>query len=129
MKLGRFIVDTHVHSQRHAAGAALPGSTDSAALGRAMSRIEAYDNSPRLIYDMECYDVDMCIVEPAFGMTNENNLAQVEKHPERSAAHCNAKKTRDRAMAGEIEGTTGAALEELEGYLKTGQLVGSGGGV
>ena len=129
MKLGRFIVDTHVHSQRHAAGAALQGSTDYADLGRAMSRIEAYDNSARLMYDMDCYGVDMCIVEPAFGMTNENNLDQVERYPERFAANCNAKKTRDRAMAGEIEWTMEAALAELEGYLKTGKFVGIGEGM
>lgn len=129
MKLGRFIVDTHVHSQRHAAGAALQGSTDYGDLGRAMSRIEAYDNSARLIYDMDCYGVDMCIIEPAFGMTNENNLDQVERYPERFAANCNAKRTRDLAAAGEIEWTIEAALEELEGYLKTGKFVGIGEGM
>ena len=36
MKLGRFIVDTHVHSQRHAAGKALKGSKDYSDLGKAM---------------------------------------------------------------------------------------------
>jgi hypothetical protein len=32
-----------------------------------------YDNSARLLYDMECYGVDMCIISPAFGMTDEIN--------------------------------------------------------
>ena len=68
MKLGRFIVDTHVHSQRHAAGKTLKGSTDFKDLGHAMHQIEAYDNTPRLIYDMDCYGVDMCVIEPAFGI-------------------------------------------------------------
>ena len=49
MKLGRFIVDTHVHSQRHAAGKALKGSKDYGDLGKVMGMMEAYDNSPRLL--------------------------------------------------------------------------------
>ena len=48
MKLGRFIVDTHVHSQRHAAGKALKGSRDFADLGHAMYNIEAYDSAIRI---------------------------------------------------------------------------------
>ena len=128
MKLGRFIVDTHVHSQRHAAGAALKGSKDYGDLGKVMNQIEAYDNSPRLLYDMECYGVDMCIVEPAFGMTNENNVAQMKKYPDKFACNCQAKKTRDLAVAGEIEWTIQAACDELEALLKTGNYVGIGEG-
>ena len=88
MKLGRFIVDTHVHSQRHAAGSALKGSKDYGDLGHAMFHIQAYDNSPRLLYDMECYGVDMCILEPAFGMTNEINVEQMKKHPDKFVCNC-----------------------------------------
>ncbi|GAF82254.1 unnamed protein product, partial [marine sediment metagenome] len=33
-KTGRFIVDTHVHSQRHAAGGSLKGSKDYGDQGR-----------------------------------------------------------------------------------------------
>src|SRR4030042_153539 len=111
--IARFVVDTHVHSQRHAAGAALKGSKDYGDLGKVMNQIEAYDNSPRLLYDMECYGVDMCIVEPAFGMTNENNVAQMKKYPDKFACNCQAKKTRDLAVAGEIEWTIQAACDEL----------------
>ena len=45
LKLGRFIVDTHVHSQRHAAGKAMAGSNDYRDLSKAMYGIEAYDAS------------------------------------------------------------------------------------
>lgn len=128
MKLGRFIVDTHVHSQRHAAGAALKGSTDYADLGVVMREIEAYDNSPRLLYDMDIYDVDMCVIEPAFGMTNENNVAQVKKYPDKFVANCQAKGTYDAAMRGDIEWTIQAACDELEALLKTGNFVGIGEG-
>jgi predicted TIM-barrel fold metal-dependent hydrolase len=128
MKLGRFIVDTHVHSQRHAAGKALAGSKDYAKLGQVMGQIEAYDNSPRLLYDMECYGVDMCVIEPAFGMTNENNVDQMKRYPDKFVCNCSAKRTRDLAMAGEIEWTIEAACQELEELLSTGNYVGIGEG-
>lgn len=126
MKLGRFIVDTHVHSQRHAAGPALKGSRDYGDLGKAMVQIEAYDNSPRLLYDMECYGVDMCIVEPAFGMTNETNLEQKKKHPDKFACNCWPQEYRNRALRGEIEWTINGFCEELERLLQTGEYVGVG---
>ena len=105
MKLGRFIVDTHVHSQRHAAGKALKGSKDFDKLGQVMGMMEAYDNSPRLLYDMECYGVDMCIIEPAFGMTNQTNVDQVKAYPDKFAACCWPKEYQDRCAAGEEEWT------------------------
>ena len=46
LKLGRFVVDTHVHAQRHAAGKALKGSKEYSDLGHAMFNIQAYDNTP-----------------------------------------------------------------------------------
>lgn len=126
MKLGRFIVDTHVHSQRHAAGAALKGSKDYGDLGRVMHQIEAYDNSARLLYDMANYGVDMCVIEPAFGMTNETNVAQTKKYPDKFVCNCQALKTKNRAQNGEIEWTIEAACEELDELLSTGNYVGVG---
>ena len=125
-KIARFVVDTHVHSQRHAAGKALKGSKDYGDLGHAMDKIEAYDNSPRLLYDMECYGVDMCVIEPAFGMTNETNVAQVKEYPDKFVANCQAKETRDKAARGEIKWTIDAACEELDALLATGKFVGIG---
>jgi len=129
--IARFVVDTHVHSQRHAAGTALKGSKDYGDLGRAMSQVNAYDNSARLIYDMERYGVDMCILQPAFGMSNEISLEQVRKHPDKFVANCQAglKHTRDKVAVGEIEWTIEAALEELDALLKTGSFVGIGEGM
>ncbi|MFC1949386.1 amidohydrolase family protein [Chloroflexota bacterium] len=129
--LARFVVDTHVHSQRHAAGKALKGSKDYGDLGRAMRDVEAYDNSPRLIYDMERYGVDMCIIEPAFGMSNEIQVEQMKKYPDKFACNCQAgtKHTRDRVATGEIEWNMDTALQELEDLLKTGNFVGIGEGM
>jgi hypothetical protein len=39
-----------------------------------MSGLVPYNNSLRLEYDMDCYGVDMCVLLPAFGMTDELNL-------------------------------------------------------
>jgi predicted TIM-barrel fold metal-dependent hydrolase len=131
MKLGLFIVDTHVHSQRHAAGAALDGSKDYGDLGRAIQQVDAYDNSARLLYHMQTYGVDMCILEPAFGMSNEINVEQVKKYPDKFVANCQAgtKHTRDRVEAGEIEWSIQVVLEELDALLKTGNYVGIGEGI
>ncbi len=136
MKPGRFIIDTHVHPQRHAAGPELrkqgkevPREMKYRDLSKVMMGLKAYDNSQRLLYDMKCYDVDMCILCPAFGMTNEINLDLVERYPDKFVAICNPKKTADRAVAGEIEWTMEAACAELDELLSTGKFVGIGEGM
>ena len=48
-------------------------------LAQIMPKLVTYENSKRLLYDMECYGVDMCILHPAFGMSNEVNLELVPK--------------------------------------------------
>ena len=126
MNIGRFVVDTHVHSQRHAAGAALKGSKDYGDLGKVMGQMEAYDNSPRLLYDMERYGVDMCIIEPAFGMTNKTNVEQVKKYPDKFAACCWPKEYQDRCAAGEEEWTIDGFCDALAKLLATGDYVGIG---
>ena len=126
MKVGRFIVDTHVHSQRHAAGAALKGSKDFGTLGKVMGQMDAYDNSPRLLYDMECYGVDMCVLEPAFGMTNQINLEQKAKYPEKFVLNCWPRDYQKSVQAGEVEWSIQGFCAELEKMLKTGEYVGVG---
>jgi len=131
MKLGRFIVDTHVHSQRHAAGGQLKGSKDYGDLGRSIMQVDAYDNSPRLLYDMETYGVDMCIIEPAFGMSNELDVELCKKYPDKFVANCQAgtRHTREKVEAGEMDWNIKVVLEELESLLKTGNYVGIGEGI
>ena len=136
MKLGRFIIDTHVHAQRHAAGPEFkkrgldhPKKIRYKDLAELMPYLETYDNSRRLLYDMACYDVDMCILHPAFGMSNDLNVALVEKYPEKFVALATCKETIDRARAGEIEWTIEAAVEELDRLLSTGKFVGIGEGM
>ena len=136
VKLGRYIIDTHVHAQRHAAGPEFKklGLTDYdkidyRELAKVMPSLETYDNSKRLLYDMDCYGVDMCILSSAFGMNNDINMALVEQYPDRFRALAYPKETADKAMTGEIEWSMEAAVEELDRLLSTGKFVGTGEGM
>ncbi len=135
MRLGRFIVDTHVHSQRFAVGKEFAERFKDADVLRyndladAISTATPYDNSKRLVYDMDCYDVDMCVLLPAFGMTNELNLALVEKYPQRFVAVCSPTETARKAHTGEEPWTVEAAARELDELLATGRFVGVGEGL
>jgi predicted TIM-barrel fold metal-dependent hydrolase len=135
MKLGRFVVDTHVHAQRFAVGAELakahadPGQIRYDELATAIRRATPYDNSARLLYDMACYDVDMCVLLPAFGMTNELNLQIVDANPDRFVAVCGAMETARRAIRDEEPWSAAAAAAELDALLTTGRFVGLGEGM
>ena len=129
MRLGRFIVDTHVHAQRFAAGPRLGGSTRYQDLASVMREMEAYDNSARLLYDMERYGVDMCVLLPGFGMSNELNAQLVERYPEKFVACCGAVETAKAVLRGEMEWSAEAAAQELDRLLSTGKFVGIGEGI
>ena len=136
MKLGRFIVDTHVHAQRFAAGAGLrekmkkeSSEASYSELGQVIRQLEAYDNSPRLLGDMDTYRVDMCVLLPAFGMSNELNMELVEKYPDKFVAVAGAMKTSKAAARGEAEWTPEAAAQELDELLATGKFCGIGEGI
>ena len=136
MKLGRFIIDTHVHAQRHAAGPEFkkmglkdPKKIKYKELASVMRHLVTYDNSKRLLYDMACYQVDMCILHPAFGMSNDLNVEMVERHPDKFVALAAAKDLADKALEGDAEWTIEAACEELDQLLSTGKFVGIGEGM
>ncbi len=135
MKAGRFVVDTHVHAQRFAAGRALRDRGVDAQsaryddLGQVIRDLQPYDNSPRLLYDMDCYRVDMCVLLPAFGMTNTLNVELVKQHPDKFVACCNASETSSAARRGEIEWTAQAAADEIDRHLSTGLYAGVGEGM
>ncbi len=127
-------IDTHVHAQRYAAGAQLSKMNPKSEGGRyndlaqAMRMIQSFDNSERLLYDMDCYRVDKCVLLPAFGMSNEINMELVEKYPDKFVACCTAMKTQRKAMSGEEPWTVEAAVKEIDELLATGKFVGIGEG-
>ena len=126
---GRFIIDTHVHAQRHAFKWKERGIKPNwAKLAEGMPQAEAYDNSPRLLYDMEIYGVNMCVIMPAFGMTDEIDAEIVKAHPDKFVSLCGGtaylKKVREGTVKYSIEGL----CEELDRLLSTGLYVGLGEG-
>ncbi len=135
MKLGRFVVDTHVHSQRFAPGkdsfknAKAKGHLSYNDLAAVIATAEPYDNSDRLLFDMDCYGVDMCVLLPAFGMTNELNLALVERHPDKFVAVCSATETLQKCRDTGEPWSAKAAAEELDKLLASGKFVGIGEGL
>jgi len=128
-------VDTHVHAQRFAAGPELRKKASAGShisyndLARSISTATPYDNSERLLYDMDCYGVDMCILLPAFGMSNELNLQIVQANPGRFAAVCAPTGTLRRAFEADEPWSAEAAAKEVDALLETGAFVGIGEGL
>ena len=87
------------------------------------------DNTSMLLYHMEKYDVDMCILKIASGMSNRVNAALVEAHPDKFIAFCSDAETQIKSQAGEIPWTIETAVEEIENNLKTGLFKGIGDGL
>src|SRR5574340_118427 len=100
MAIGIFVVDSHVHGQRHAfrfKERGIKPDYATLAMGMPSAEVEVYDNSPRLLYHMERYQVDVAILIASFGMTNELNVEMMDKHPGKFMALCNAVATQHRA--------------------------------
>jgi predicted TIM-barrel fold metal-dependent hydrolase len=127
---GIFVVDAHTHGQRHAYGFQEKGEkADYAALSMGMSRIQAYSNAPRMLYHMDRYQVDVCVLMPAFGMTNEINAEIVKEYPDRFIAVAMDVKTRQRVMNGEKKYSVDDSLQELDELLSSGYFKGIGEGM
>ncbi|MFC6724798.1 amidohydrolase family protein [Halobium palmae] len=129
MKLGRFVVETHCHAQRHAAR--MQGEdADYGDLAEKMTTavpseeaeddddVVVYDNSDRLLRDMDTYDVDVCVLLPGvFGFTNEINQEILEENPDEFVAAAWSVETMKAAQRGEEEWTMEAACEEIDEWL------------
>jgi predicted TIM-barrel fold metal-dependent hydrolase len=126
---GIFTVDTHVHAQRHAFKFQEKGmEPDYGKLGADMPKSIVYDNSERLLYHMDRYSVDVAVIFPAFGFTNEIDLQIVDKHPERFVALASDVETSQRHVSGEKEWNIEDSIEELDKLLATGKFRGIGEG-
>lgn len=121
---GRFVIDTHVHAQRHAFKFRERGMKPNyAALAEGMAtdaNVDVYDNTPRLLYDMERYVVDMCVIMVGYGMTDELNAEIVKKHPDKFVAMCCASAYRQKVNRGEAEWSIKDLCRELDQLLSTG---------
>ncbi|MFQ5517193.1 MAG: amidohydrolase family protein [Acidimicrobiia bacterium] len=132
--MGRLVVDTHVHAQRFAMSAEFRDAAASSPmvsyndLADEISRAAPYDNSHRLVADMGVYGVDMAILLPAFGMTNDLNVEIIERHPGRFAAVCAPVRTARRALVEGIPWSAAEAAREIDDLLASGKFVGTGEG-
>ena len=60
---GRLVVETHAHAQRAAVGFKERGIKPShGQMYAEVSQTTWYDNSERLLFDMERYGVDVCVI-------------------------------------------------------------------
>ena len=127
---GIFVVDTHTHAQRHAyqLQAREEAQSEFSALGMGMSHTTTYDNSPRMLYHMDRYSIDVAVIMPAFAMTNAIDAQIVREHPDRFVALAWDVETQAKARAG-IPYSIDAAVQEIREAFDTGMFVGIGEGI
>ncbi len=125
---GRFVIDTHVHAQRAAIKWQDRGlKPDWVALSKLRAESQAYDNTPRLLYDMERYGVDMCVLNPYLDPAIDIDI--VKRYPNKFVLMYGgafyAQKVKSGAEKWSIEGL----CKDLDEQLSTGLYVGIGEGM
>lgn len=115
MKMGRFVVDGHIH----------PGKKDhpdaNSKIKGINTMVEEADNSDLILLDMDAYGVDMGIILPSMiGTTNELHAQIVRNNPTRFRSMCVDCQTRLKAAKGEKEWNIDDAIKELDEALSWG---------
>ena len=124
---GIFTVDTHTHGQRHAVRFQKRGVTpDYATLSNEMTAgATIFSNAPRMLYHMDRYSIDVCVLLPAFSFTNELNAQIVKEHPDRFVAFCSEQETRKSGKPWNLKDS----VENLDRLLSSGLYKGVGEGL
>jgi hypothetical protein len=120
---GRFVIDTHVHAQRQAAKFRKTGvKPEYSKLGgmMTMGEVDVFKNEGRLLYDMERYGVDMCVIMPAFSMTDEINAELVKQYPNKFIAQVGATDYVMKVKQGKEKWSIPKLCEELDRLLTSG---------
>jgi hypothetical protein len=127
---GRFVVETHAHAQRAAVGFKERGIKPShGQMYSEVSQTTWYDNSERLLFDMERYGVDLCVIMSgglARGSDNDLDLKLAEKYPDKFVALCYPTTFLRRVAEGKEKWNVEGAVREVEERLKTGKYKGIG---
>ena len=87
------------------------------------------DGGKKLLYHMDKYGVDACVLKTGANGKNDPNIELVKQHPDRFVAICNDVETHRRAVAGEKPWNVEDSVKELDELLATGQFVGIGEGL
>ena len=130
VKIGRFVVDAHIHGSTLYKPAKKPGANEPFS-NKIWSEVEPYDNSELVLWDLDAYGVDMGILKPSFaGTLNEMQAQMVDDHPTRFRALCSDQTQRLKCVRGEAKWNIDTALEEIENALTSdwgkGRFVGVG---
>ena len=110
MKIGRWVVDGHIHSGKKDAHA--PHANPEHGI---FAEVVPDDSSGWALFDMDAYGVDMGILLPSFtGTTKELYGDMVKKHPDRFRTCCMDTTARIKAARGEKEWTIEDAIKEID---------------
>jgi predicted TIM-barrel fold metal-dependent hydrolase len=122
MKMGRWVVDGHIHCGKKDHKA--PGTDGAAPAGElnlatfAGGEVVGVDSSAWALYDMDAYGIDMGILLPSFtGTTKELYGDMVKKNPARLRSCVMDTTQRIKAARGEKEWTIKAAIQEIDEAL------------
>ncbi len=109
MKMGRFVVDGHIHCGKKDA------AKEDSPIAGIQSVVESEDNSDMALFDMDVYDIDMGILLPSFtGTSNELYADICRRHPDRFRTCAIDTETRLKAVRGEKAWNIDDALKELD---------------
>jgi predicted TIM-barrel fold metal-dependent hydrolase len=110
MKIGRWVVDGHIHC-----GKTDEAKSDTATRESRVTEVVPADNSDFAIFDMDAYGIDMGILLPSStGTTNEMHAAMVRKYPDRFRSCCMDTTLRMKCTRGEAEWTIEEAVREID---------------
>src|SRR4030042_3234505 len=85
-----------------------------------MGEVDVFKNEGRILYDMERYGVDMCVIMPAFSMTDEINAELVKQYPNKFIAQVGATDYVMKVKQGKEKWSIPKLCEELDRLLSTG---------
>jgi predicted TIM-barrel fold metal-dependent hydrolase len=118
MKIGRWVVDGHIHCGKKDAKA--PGGEETPASKAGLptfagGEVVGIDSSDWALMDMDAYGIDMGILLPSFtGTTKELYGDMVRKHPDRFRTCIMDTTQRIKCARGEAEWTIEAAIKEID---------------
>ena len=87
------------------------------------------DKGEILLYHMEKFGVDMCVLVNLVPCFNKKNADLVKKHPDKLIAICNDEQTQIKSASGQEKWTAKAAVKEVDGLLSEGLFKGIGIGI